>query len=478
MQLVIPLSRKGEPLFRQVYHGLRQAVLSGAFRADDRLPSTRDLAGELGVSRTVVLLAYDQLVAEGFATGRGGSGTYVTAGLGASRPNRPDNSAKLRLSRYGAAAAGVASTVDFPGRRVVPLRYDFAYGGRGDVETFPFQMWRRILLRHARKAPVRELDYGTAAGSLSLREAIAVHVRRSRAVICDPEQVIIVNGSQQALDLIARVLIERGDPVAIEDPQYQGTREIFRAAGAHLKPVAVDRDGLNPAKLPKTACVAFVTPSHQFPTGAILPLARRLALLDWARRKDAIVVEDDYDGEFRYEGQPLESLQGLDTEGRVIYLGTFSRTIFSALRIGYLIAPKSLVPAFTSAKWLCDRHTATLEQETLAEFISTGMYERHLRRIRRRNTAHREALLDAIHKYLGERVEVTGDGAGTHVVLWPARQITESTVIENAAARGVGIYGISRYYLGRAPRSGLMLGYSRMNEEKIREGIRRLSEIL
>jgi GntR family transcriptional regulator/MocR family aminotransferase len=478
MQLVIPLSRKGEPLFRQVYHGLRQAILSGAFRADDRLPSTRDLADELRVSRTVVLLAYDQLVAEGFAAGRGGSGTYVSAGLGGSRPTKTEDSAKLRLSRYGAAAADVASTVDFPGRRSIPLRYDFAYGGRGDVETFPFQMWRRILLRHARTAPVRELDYGAAAGSLALREAIAIHVRRSRAVICDPSQVIIVNGSQQALDLIARVLIERGDPVAIEDPQYQGTREIFRAAGARLQPVSVDRDGLNPAKLPKNARIAFVTPSHQFPTGAILPLARRLTLLDWAARQGAVVVEDDYDGEFRYEGLPLESLQGLDAEGRVIYLGTFSRTIFSALRIGYLIAPKSLVPAFTSAKWLCDRHTATLEQETLAEFIATGMYERHLRRIRRRNTAHREALLDAIHKYLGDRVEITGDGAGTHVVLWPTRRIAENTVIEQAASKGVGIYGISRYYLGRASRSGLMLGYSRMNEEKIREGIRRLSETL
>jgi GntR family transcriptional regulator / MocR family aminotransferase len=478
MQLVIPLSGKGEPLFRQIYRGLRQAILSGALRADDRLPSTRDLADELGVSRTVVLLAYDQLVAEGFAAGRGGSGTYVSAGLGGSRPTKTEDSARLQLSRYGAAAADVASTVDFPGRRSVPLRYDFAYGGRGDVETFPFQMWRRILLRHARTAPVRELDYGAAAGSLALREAIAIHVRRSRAVICDPSQVIIVNGSQQALDLIARVLIERGDPVAIEDPQYQGTREIFRAAGARLQPVPVDRDGLNPAKLPKNARIAFVTPSHQFPTGTILPLARRLALLDWARRRDAVVVEDDYDGEFRYEGLPLESLQGLDTEGRVIYLGTFSRTIFSALRIGYLIAPKSLIPAFTSAKWLCDRHTATLEQETLAEFIATGMYERHLRRIRRRNTAHREALLDAIHKYLGNRFEVTGDGAGTHVVLWPTQRIAENTVIEQAASRGVGIYGISRYYLGRASRSGFMLGYSRMNEEKIREGIRRLSEIL
>jgi GntR family transcriptional regulator/MocR family aminotransferase len=478
MQLVIPLSRRGEPLFRQVYAGLRQAILSGTFRAADRLPSTRELADELGISRTVVLLAYDQLIAEGFAAGRGGSGTYVSAELhSGSRPKKNERAAKLQLSRYGATADAVGSSVDFPGRRSVPLRYDFAYGGRGDVETFPYQMWRRILLRHARKAPVRQLDYGVAGGSLALREAIALHLRRARAVICDASQVIVVNGSQQALDLIARVLIERGDAVAVEDPQYQGTREVLRAAGARLQPVPVDRDGLQPDALPKNARLAFVTPSHQFPTGAILPLARRLALLDWARRKAAIVVEDDYDGEFHYEGQPLESLQGLDSEGRVIYVGTFSRTIFSALRIGYLVAPKSLVAAFTAAKWLCDRHTATLEQETLAEFISTGMYERHLRRVRRRNTAHRAALLEAIREHLGERVEVTGDGAGTHVVLWPAsKRIAEDAVIQSAAAHSVGVYGISGYFLARPSRAGLMLGYSRMNEQQIREGIRLLSE--
>jgi GntR family transcriptional regulator / MocR family aminotransferase len=477
MDMAIPLSRNGDPLFRQVYRRMREAILSGALRGGERLPSTREVAKQLGISRTVVLLAYDQLLAEGFVVGRGGSGTYVSDGLGGGVA-KPKNVAKLRLSRYGNAAAEVAASVDFPGRRSVPLRYDFVYGGRGDIETFPFEMWRRILLRHMRKAPVRELDYGTAAGSVALREAIAAHLRRSRAVICDASQVVVLNGSQQALDLIARVLVERGDRVAIEDPQYQGSREILRAAGAHLLPVPVDRDGLDPARLPKQARVAFVTPSHQFPTGAILALARRLALLEWAGRKDAVVVEDDYDGEFRYEGQPLESLQALDREGRVIYIGTFSRTLFSALRIGYLIAPKSLVAAFTSAKWLCDRHTATLEQETLAEFISSGMYERHLRRIRRRNSARREALLGAIREHLGEKVQVSGDSAGTHVVLRIRARIPERTLIERAAARGVGVYGMSRYFLKRPTATALMLGYSSMREQEIREGIRRLAEAL
>ena len=346
------------------------------------------------------------------------------------------------------------------------------------METFPFEMWRRILLRCARKAPVSELDYGPAGGDVALRDAICTHLRRSRAVVCDPSQVMVVNGSQQALDLIARVLIERGDRVAIEDPSYQGTREVLRAAGAHLLPVAVDRDGLDPAKLPPSARVAFVTPSHQFPTGTVLPLARRIELLEWAKRRNAVIVEDDYDGEFRYEGQPLESLQGLDREARVIYIGTFSRTVFSALRIGYLIAPKTLLPAFTAAKWLCDRHTATLEQDTLAEFISSGMYERYLRRVRRRNAARRQALLASIGKCLGDRVEVTGDGAGAHVVLWPTYPVAEEAVIARAASLGVGVYGISPYFLKQPTRTGILLGYSRLKEAEIREGIRRLGQIV
>ncbi|HEX4758856.1 MAG TPA: PLP-dependent aminotransferase family protein [Terracidiphilus sp.] len=477
MELVIPLSKNKEPFFRQIYRGLRQAILSGAFPAGERLPSTRDLAEQLGVSRTVVLFAYEQLLAEGFAIGRGGSGTYVPEGLGRTVPITEKRSTRLRLSRYGSAAADAVEAVDSPHRRTSSVRYDFAYG-RSAIESFPLEMWRRILLRHARQAPVREFEYGPAAGSLVLREAICAHLRRSRAVVCDPSEVIVVNGSQQALDLVTRVLVDRGDRVAIEDPQYNGTREVLRAAGAQLVPVPVDRDGLIPSKLPNQASLVFVTPSHQFPTGAILPLARRLQLLEWARRKNSIIVENDHDGEFHYEGRPLESMQGLDTEGRIVYLGTFSRTVFPALRIGYLIVPKSLAAAFTAAKWLNDLHSATLEQETLAEFINSGTYERHLRRLRRRNAARREALLAAIHKYLGERVEVTGDGSGAHIVLWPKENDSEESVIARAASRGVGIYGISHCFLTKPSRLGFILGYSRMNEEEIREGIRLLGKAL
>jgi GntR family transcriptional regulator/MocR family aminotransferase len=477
MEFAIPLSKKGEPLFRQVYRGLREAILRGDFSAGGRLPSTRELAEQLGISRTVVLLAYDQLLAEGFVVGRGGSGTYVSEGLGGSVRASAKRTAKLRLSRFGSAAIDAVSAMSSWSVRPTGIRYNFA-DGRSDVETFPFEMWRSILLRHARTAPVRQFDYGEAVGSLDLRQAICAHVRRSRAVVCDPEEVIVVNGSQQGLDLIVRVLVERGDRVAIENPHYSGTRTVLRAAGARLLPVAVDRDGLDPARLPKSARLVFVTPSHQFPSGAILPLGRRLALLKWARRANAVIVEDDYDGEFHYEGRPVESLQGLDTEGRVVYVGTFSRTVFPALRIGYLIVPKVLAPAFTAAKWLNDLHSATLEQATLAEFISTGMYERHLRQLRRRNTARRKALLQAIYEYLGARVEVTGDGSGAHVVVWPARSVSEKTVVARAAAVGVGVSGISHCFLARPSRPGIVLGYSRMNEKEIREGIRLLGEVL
>jgi GntR family transcriptional regulator/MocR family aminotransferase len=475
---VIPLLNRDEPLVRQIYICLRQAILQGALSRHERLPSTRELAEQLAVSRTVVVLAYEQLLAEGFVQGRAGSGTYVAEGLGETRSSvRRERHADIRLSRFGSSLQSAGSRVNVPRKPATSLRYDFAYG-RSDVEIFPFETWRRMLSRRARKVAVRELDYGSPGGSIALREALSIHLRRSRAVICDPSQVIVVNGSQQALDLVARVLIERGDRVVLENPCYQGTREVLRAAAARVLPVPVDRDGLNPAHLPERVRMAFVTPSHQFPTGGILPLARRIALLDWASRNGAVLVEDDYDGEFRYQEQPLESLQGLDTEGRVIYTGTFSRTIFSALRIGYLVVPKSLVAVFTSAKWLCDRHTATLEQETLAEFITSGLYERHLRRVRRRNTARRDALLDAIDKHLGDRVEVTGYGAGAHVALWPAARISENAVVERAASRDVGVYGISPYFSGQPSRRGLLLGYSRMKEADIREGIRRLSEVL
>ena len=443
---MIPISRQGGPLFRQVYDGLRDAILSGAYSPGARLPSTRELAEQLGLSRTVVLMAFDQLLAEGYVTGKGGSGTFVAPELERCRPSREKGVSQIRLSPFGQAAAELAAIP--PRRRSSSKRYDFAYG-QSDLAIFPFEMWRRLLLKQARLASANKYGYGPAVGSLALREAISGHVRRHRAVNCDPSEIIIVNGSQQALDLIARVLVARGDGVVVEDPHYEANRAVMRAAGGILLPVPVDRDGLDTSRLPERAALAVVTPSHQFPTGAVLPLSRRLALLDWARRVDAVIVEDDYDGEFHYDGSPVESLQGLDTEGRVLYLGTFSRTVFPALRLGYLIVPKQLAATFAAAKWINDLHSATLEQETLAEFISGGFYERHLRRLRQRNAARRDTLLQAARRFLGDRFEITGERAGAHVVLWPQdRTLGEAEMIARAASRDVGVHAMSHCYLG------------------------------
>lgn len=477
MNFLIPLSEEGEPLFRQVYFHLRDAVLSGRLHPGERLPSTRELAEQLQVSRTVVLLAYDQLLAEGYVSGRRGSGTYVIGVLNLRAVQEQPRSSRFRLSQYGKLAADVSSELIDERWHAKPLRYDFGYA-RSNIDLFPFEAWRRMLLRNARKASIQALDYGAAAGSLALQKVIAAYLKRSRGVMCDPSQVLIVNGSAQALDLITRVLVEPNDSIAVEDPGYRGAREGLRAARARLRPVPVDRDGIVPEKIPAGTRMVFVTPSHQFPTGAVLPLSRRLALLDWAKRNRAVIVEDDYDGEFRYGGQALESLQGLDREGRVLYLGTFSRTVFPALRIGYLVAPRNLMAALTAAKWLSDRHTSTLEQQTLAEFITSGQYERFLRRVRRGNAARHDALLESIDTVLGSDVEVTGQGAGAHIVLWPDPRANEADLIARAEERGVRIYGISDHYVGNRRRPGIILGFARLSEVEICEGIARLRGIL
>jgi GntR family transcriptional regulator/MocR family aminotransferase len=476
--MLIPLKKKGsEPLSRQVYLWIRHAIVERALRPGESLPSTRELAEENSISRTVVVQAYDQLTAEGFITGRRGSGTYVSEHLHPAASPAPQRSASVRLSQFGAAATSIVRSGLSPVRDSHTLRYDFAYGGCS-LDDFPLAAWRRILLRRTRSAPLRSFDYSAAAGNTALREAITDHLRRSRAIHCDVSQLVIVNGSQQALDLTIRLLLNPGDPVVVEDPQYHGMRQLLLAARLRVRTVPVDHDGIDLRQMPRHAKLAMVTPSHQFPTGAVLPLQRRLALLAWARRANAVIVEDDYDGEFRYEGEPLEPLQSLDRDGRVLYVGTFSRTMFPALRIGYIVAPRPLVNAFVAAKWLADRHTAVLEQETLAEFIASGAYERYLRRTRRANATRRGTLLSAIERDLDNRVTVSGSRSGTHIVLWPHIKVSEAATIARAAAAGVGIYGIAGYYLKQPSQPGFLLGYANLTVTQIREGIRRLGEVL
>ena len=475
--MLIPLKKGSEPLSRQVYQWIRHAIVERALAPGVALPSTRELAEENSISRTVVVQAYDQLIAEGFIAGRRGSGTYVSEHLHTATARLSQRSAPVRLSQFGTVVTSIARRGLSPISKSGVPRYDFAYG-KCSLEEFPLAAWRRILLRRTRSASLRSFDYGGAAGDAALREAITGHLRRSRAINCDVSQVVIVNGSQQALDLTIRLLLNPGDTIAVEDPQYHGMRQVLLAARLRVRPVPVDHDGIDLKQMPRHARLAMVTPSHQFPTGAVLPLQRRLALLAWARRANAVIVEDDYDGEFRYEGEPLEPLQSLDRDGRVLYVGTFSRTMFPALRIGYVVAPPPLVPAFVAAKWLADRHTAVLEQETLAEFIASGAYERHLRRTRRANAMRRDALLSAIVRHLGDRVTITGSRSGTHIVLWPRAKVSEAETITRAALAGVGIYGIAGYYLRKPTQAGFVMGYANLTVTQIGEGIRRLSEVL
>jgi len=483
--LVLRLDGDG-PLHRQAYRALRAAILEQRLAAGAKLPATRALAGELGLSRNTVLAAYEQLVAEGYASARTGSGTRVCETLPA-RPARADGAARRipdppRLSAFGARiAAGIPRGQASWSLPREPLPYDFRYGEPAYADL-PLATWSRLLGRRARRLSVRRLAYQPPGGAPELREALAGYLARARGVRASPEQVIVMRGSQQAIDLATRLLLDPGDAVVLEEPHYTGFTFCVTALGAKPVFVPVDEDGLAVDALEDVgaARLACVTPSHQFPAGSVLPLARRLALLDWARRRGAFVLEDDYDGEFRYTGRPLECLQALDEHGRVLYTGTASKLLFPALRIGWLIAPPALAPHFEDAKALADTGTATLEQLALADFIREGHLERHVRRMRGRLAARRAALMEEVASELGERAQLRGTDAGLHVLLRldELRMRDVRALREACRRRGVGVYPAAPFY-ARPPRHAeVLLGYGALGEDAIREGVRRLARAL
>lgn len=473
-----------QPLRSQVFEQLRQAVLAGRLRPGEPLPSTRSFARRLGISRNTVCQAYEQLLAEGYVDGRRGSGTYVSAHLPDEMLQAGESAAQMAIARTG-SGQGLSAWVS----RVAPqqprqadrgLPYDFRLG-HGAWEIFPWNAWRRLLGRRLRQPSHETTAYGDPAGYGPLRAVIAAHLRRTRAVRCQAEQVVIVNGSQQALDLLARILVDPGDGVALEDPGYLGARRVFQAYGAQVAAVGVDQAGLQVERLPaprtSPPCkLVYVTPSHQFPTGATLSLSRRLALLEWASRGGSLVLEDDYDSEFRYGGRPLESLQGLDSAQSVVYLSSFSEALFPSLRIGYVVLPPALLGPFLAAKELSDRQTSTLEQQVLADFLDSGLYERHLRRMRKRYQARRDALVEAIARELGPTVRVTGAAAGLHLVVWLAEALSEQAVVAQAATLGVGVQPVAPHFSAPGPSPALLLGYAALDVPQIAEGIARLAE--
>jgi len=484
--MLLNLRGASGPLYRRIYGALKSGIREGRFGPAARLPSTRALAADLGVSRNTVMLAYEQLLAEGYVVSRDRSTTLVAGVVPSRAPAAPPNlpaAARARVSAYAQrltqnpAMPPSASYASRPG-----LRYDFRYG-RPAVDEFPREIWRRLLASRARRTGRDALGYASPAGHGPLREALAEYLRRARGLSCDADQVVIVNGSQQGIDLAARVLLDPGDGAIVEEPHYPGATLSFEAVGARIIRIATDMQGLNTAKLPPSrtrARLAYVTPCHQFPTGVIMPLERRMALLDWASRADAWIVEDDYISEFRYEGSPLEALQALDRNGRVIYIGTFSKTLFPALRLAYLVLPRPLVRPFLAAKWISDRFSTMLPQEALAEFIASGQFERYLRRAGSRNAARRRALIEALRKEFGERIEVAGENTGVHLLVWlnDVRLRDLEALVTRAAQAGVGLYPISPYYASPPARSGLLFGYASLTEAEIRTGIRRLAEVM
>jgi GntR family transcriptional regulator/MocR family aminotransferase len=481
--LAIHLDRRSRlPLQRQLYDELRAAILAGRLSPGDRLPATRALAADLAVSRNTVTGAFDQLLAEGYLEGRVGSGTYVAESLpddllrvtGAPRPVEagaaplPSRRGRLLASTPVSASAGRAPIRPF--QTGIPA-----------LDVFPRALWSRIATRAIRSAAPERMSYGDAAGFAPLRRAVAEYLRAARGVRCSWEQVVITAGSQQSLDLAARVLLDPGDTAWVEDPGYLGARGAFTAAGVVCAPVTVDAEGLSvddgAARHPQ-ARMAYVTPSWQFPLGVTMSLPRRMALLAWARARRAWIVEDDYDSEFRYAGRPLAALQGLDGAGRVIYTGTFSKVLFPALRLGYLVAPDGAVDAFISARALADRHSPTLEQAIVAEFLDAGHFARHVRRMRSLYAERQAALVAAAAREFDGLLSVAPAEAGMHLLAWLPRGVNDRHASQKAAAAGVSAPALSQYTIAARPDPALLLGYAPYGVRKIRDGARRLAAAL
>ena len=476
---LLDLSRTDGPLYRRVYYALKSMIRDGRLAPAARLPSTRELAADLRVSRNTVVLAYEQLLAEGYVVGRNRATASVASALPASAIPASARAKPAPSPPVSAYARRLTGRLGTPPARSTGLRYDFRYG-EPSIDEFPREIWRRLLAARARRPARDAVGYGDPAGYAPLRAALAEYLKRARGVVCEAEQIVITSGSQQGFDLAARVLLDPGDVAAVEEPHYPGVTIPFEAAGARLAYTPVDRGGLQTHRLPARARVAYVTPCHQFPTGVIMPLERRLALLAWAARADSWVIEDDYVSEFRYEGHPLEALQSLDRDGRVIYVGTFSKTLFPALRLGYLVLPRSLVASFVAAKWATDRFSATLAQEALTDFITTGQFERYLRRAGKRNAARRRALIGALRQHFGDRVEIAGENTGVHLVVWlkDVRPRDLAAVIARAREASVGLYSMAPFHTSPPPRAGLLFGYASLTEADIRAAIRRVADVV
>jgi len=458
------------PLHAQLTRALKTAMVAGRVSRGSRLPPTRMLARELGLSRNTVLTAYEQLRAEGFVDGRIGSGSYAALPLLAMAANDPQPLTSQPQSNFSRRGRAVHDHARMPGRREDGVRYAFQYG-LPLVNPALASTWAREL---AHAAAYTSPNYPYTQGLPALREAICDYLARRRGVQATPDDVLVVSGTQQAMALTARVLLNEGDRVAIEEPQYFAIRELLQIHGARLAGVSVDDEGLCCDALPsRSPQLIYVTPSHQFPSGSVLSLSRRMELLQYARRNQSWIFEDDYDGEFRYDSQPLAALRSLDHDGRVIYVGTFSKTLFPALRLGYMVMPAALRQDFITAKWTHDFGTPAIEQAALANLMANGGFERHLRRSSKILRERRAALLDGLRALDAGRLEISDSRAGMHLVAWlRGKNAAEGdAMIAHGLRLGLGLQSIRPHYLEPPDRAGLLMGYAGMSVTEIQEAL-------
>jgi GntR family transcriptional regulator/MocR family aminotransferase len=450
------------PLFQQIYLMLRDAIVANALSPGSRLPSTRQLADRLAVSRTSVLSAYEQLLAEGYIVGREGSGTYVSDDVPRLIVTSPSPSSVTRTAPRQTISEAGARYREFAAELTMPDNMAFATGCCS-VDASTIEAWRRVGVQQMRTLDPVNLGYADPLGELALRKEVAEYLRAARAVRCDPDQIVIVSGAQQAIDLSLRTLLDPGDAVWVEDPGYPATRAALIAAGSRLVAVPVDDGGLIVAAgitAAPDARAVYVTPSHQYPTGSVMTMSRRLELLAWASRHGAWIIEDDYDSEFRYVGRPLASLQGLDRDSCVIYVGSLSKVLFPGLRLGFAVVPRHIVDVFKGARFLSDRHPPTLLQTMAAEFMRQGFLTSHIRRMRQRYREARDAVVEAVDHHMGDLVEIEVPECGIQLVVHFKRDISDIEVSAEARRHGVAVRPVSPLYLQAARRNGLVLGYS------------------
>lgn len=466
------------PLHRQIYEGYRSAILRGDLRPGQQLPSSRTLATEIGISRFPILDAYAQLLTEGYFESRPGAGTFISTSL-------PD---QLISSANG---AGSAAPIDDEPRLVsrraallphfpeTPWRHGWGAFGvhQPALDRFPFRAWANLVTRHSLSPRAAAIHHVDPLGLEPFREVISTYLRTARGVRCDPQQIMIVSGSQQALEIASRVLLDAGDTVWIEEPGYQLTRAVLMGAGCKLAPIPVDDEGIEVAagiKQARKARAAFVTPSHQYPLGVTMSASRRLQLLNWAHSSGAWIIEDDYDSEYRYGSMPIASLQGLDRNSRVIYIGTFSKVLFASLRLGYLVVPPDLVESFRRVRFAMDIFPPYLYQEVLTDFIKAGHFARHIRKMRLLYNERRAILTKSIRDEFGSNLKMLGAEAGMHMTVTLPEGLKDVEIATRAAQDRVWLWPLSTSYLGTKMRHGFVLGFGSAPTEQIPQAVGRM----